>query len=93
MKTGKKAERRASKREDVEISVGIRISTEPFKGHTRNISREGIMVITDNRIKLSVDMNGKEWKGTLVRIQPIDKESWGLAVRFDSPLPIEEITD
>ena len=91
MKSTKAKERRKDPRENIEVPVEFSVNIEAISGATKNISREGIMVTSREPIKIKIKINGKEWKGTLIRIQPIDNNLWGYAIKFDSPLPIEEL--
>lgn len=57
-----------------------------FEGETVNISREGILMRGRPNIMVVVKLNGHEYQGRLVRVTPVDGETYAYAVQLEDPL-------
>ena len=52
-------------------------------GRLRNRSREGMLVSLDEGLRVKVRLEGKEVRGTIVRVQAVDASEWALGIRLD----------
>ena len=81
------ADQRRTDRRALEAEVTLRLETSVLAGQSDNISRAGILLYSDQPLRVSIEVNepaGKRtYKGRLIRLQRISDESTGLAVEFD----------
>jgi len=81
------ADQRRTDRRALEAEVTLRLETSVLAGQSDNISRAGILLYSDQPLRVSIEVNEpggpRIYKGRLIRLQRISDESTGLAVEFD----------
>jgi len=81
------ADQRRTSRKSLEAPVTLRIETSALEGQSDNISRAGLLLYSDQPIRVTVevaDAGGRRtYKGRLIRLQRISESNVGLAVEFD----------
>jgi hypothetical protein len=81
------ADQRRTNRKALEASVTMRIETSALEGQSDNISRAGILLYSEQPIRVTIEVvepSGKRtYQGRLIRLQRISESNTGLAVEFD----------
>jgi PilZ domain-containing protein len=81
------ADQRRTDRRALEAEVTLRLETSVLAGQSDNISRAGILLYSDQPLRVSIEVKEpggpRTYKGRLIRLQRISDESTGLAVEFD----------
>ena len=81
------ADQHRTSRKSLEAPVTLRIETSALEGQSDNISRAGLLLYSDQPIRVTVevaDASGRRtYKGRLIRLQRISESNVGLAVEFD----------
>ena len=69
-------------------AVRVLIHTDDLQGQTENVSSAGVLLLSDEPVRVSVEFGGGSAdqlrSGRLVRIQRMDDGRFGLAVEFDA---------
>lgn len=81
------ADQRRTNRKAHEAPVTLSIETHALQGLSDNISRAGVLLYSDQPIRVTVEVTeaggARTYKGRLIRVQRISDASIGLAVEFD----------
>ncbi len=81
------ADQRRTNRKAHEAPVTLSIETHALEGTSDNLSRAGLLLYSEQPIRVTVEVaeaSGKRtYKGRLIRLQRISDASIGLAVEFD----------
>jgi hypothetical protein len=64
-------DRRRSDRKPVKTSAALLLAAGSLEGETVNASMHGLLVRSKGRISVVVKMNGREYRGRLVRAEPM----------------------
>jgi hypothetical protein len=82
------ADQRRTHRKAIEAPVTLHLETETLVGQSDNISRAGLLLYSDQPIRVRVELadeNGtRTYRGRLIRLQRISESNVGLAVEFDA---------
>ena len=80
-------EQRQSERESQEAPVRVLLEAQEVRGLSDNLSSAGILLFTDEPLRLRVEVRGDEglrtFAGRLVRAQRMNETHTGLAIEFD----------
>jgi hypothetical protein len=70
--------------------VTITLDSPSIVGPGQNISPQGVYFVAEGTVPVTVQIDGypDAIRGELVRIETIDQNKVGLAVRFDAPLEL-----
>lgn len=82
----KPADRRRSERKQVETAAALVLAAGTLEGETVNASMHGLLVRSKGRISVVVKMNGREYRGRLVRAEPMVDGGTYYALDLDDPL-------
>jgi len=81
------ADQRRTHRRALEGQVSLRFETGTLAGQGDNISRAGLLLYTDQPIRVTVEVEeaggARTYQGRLIRVQRIGDETTGLAIQFD----------
>lgn len=81
------ADQRRTNRKAHEAPVTLSIETHALQGLSDNISRAGVLLYSDQPIRVKVEVaeagGARTYTGRLIRVQRISDASIGLAVEFD----------
>ena len=81
------ADQRRTQRRALEGPVSLRFETGTLAGQGENISRAGLLLYTDQPIRVAVEVQEaggpRTYQGRLIRVQRIGDEATGLAIQFD----------
>ena len=80
------SEKRRSRREDCEVPLSLVLATGSLEGRTINISCDGALIEADGQISITFILNGREYRGSLVRAAESTSGTMTYAVEFESPL-------
>lgn len=80
-------------RRALESPLSIEVDTHALEGMADNLSRVGLMLYTDQPLRVTVRIDGfrdgQPLQGRLVRLQRMDEDTTGLAIEFDELLEPE----
>jgi len=81
-------EQRADQREALAAPVRVLLETVEFEGTSDNVSGAGVMLFTEDPIRVRIEIDGPDGpetrSGRLVRLQRMRGTSTGLAIEFDA---------
>lgn len=86
-------DKRRSRREDYALPLALILATGSLKGRTLNLSREGALIEAEGQISMTFVLNGREYKGQLVRASANSSGTMTCAVEFETPLSGIESTE
>jgi len=79
---------RESPRTRLDTSVRIELSGTHVEGTTRNVSRTGLLLVSDEELTVDVEyVDGDHHvarRGRIVRVQRLSGDSLGIAIAFDT---------
>lgn len=82
----KQPERRRSERKTLQTSAALVLAAGSLEGETINASMHGLLVRAKGRIAVVVKLNGREYRGRLVRAEPMVDGGTYYALDLDDPL-------
>lgn len=82
----KQPDRRRSERKSMQTSAALVLAAGSLEGETINASMHGLLVRAKGRIAVVVKLNGREYRGRLVRAEPMVDGGTYYALDLDDPL-------
>jgi hypothetical protein len=82
----KQPDRRRSERKSIQTSAALVLAAGSLEGETINASMHGLLVRAKGRIAVVVKLNGREYRGRLVRAEPMVDGGTYYALDLDDPL-------
>jgi hypothetical protein len=79
-------DRRRSSRNPVQTTAALVLAAGSLEGETVNASMHGLLVRAKGRISVVVKMNGREYRGRLVRAEPMVDGGTYYALDLDDPI-------
>jgi len=81
------ADQRRTHRKTLEAPVSVHIETQAIEGQSDNISRAGMLLYSDQPLRVTVEVADgsarRTYRGRLIRLQRISDSNTGLAIEFD----------
>jgi hypothetical protein len=86
-------DRRVAPRIEIEGSVEVRILTAELTGTCQNVSADGMLLLSNESIPVEVIVSRVHppARGRLVRVQPLDGTTSGMAIKFDADDPLGQL--
>ena len=85
---------RRHERRSLDSALEIEVVTKSLGGMADNISRVGLMVYTDQPLRVSVQIDGvhggRPMTGRLIRLQRMDDTMTGVAIEFDELIEFDQ---
>lgn len=82
------SESRESPREALVTAVRVELSDTHVSGTTRNVSDNGLLLVTDEDLEVSIEyLDGEQpvsRRGRIVRVQGLSGNGLGIAIAFDA---------
>lgn len=82
------SESRESPRQSLETAVRVELSDTHLGGTTRNVSDNGLLMVTDEELEVSIEyLDGEQpvsRRGRIVRVQGLAGNGLGIAIAFDT---------
>jgi hypothetical protein len=82
-------DRRRSARKPVQTAAALVLAAGSLEGETVNASMHGLLVRAKGRISVVVKMNGREYRGRLVRAEPMVDGATYYALDLDDPVRVD----
>jgi hypothetical protein len=82
-------DRRRSSRKPVRTSAALVLAAGSLEGETVNASMHGLLVRAQGRISVVVKIQGREYRGRLVRAEPMVDGGTYYALDLDDPLRVD----
>ena len=83
-----RTESRESPREALETAVRVELTDTHVAGTTRNVSDNGLLMVTDESLEVSIEyLDGEQpvaRRGRIVRVQGLSGSGLGIAIAFDA---------
>ena len=85
---------RRFERRTLDAPLTIQLETTRIEGTADNVSRVGLMLYTDEPLRVTVQVEGfqggRPLEGRLIRVQRMDDEVTGFAIEFDELIDLTE---
>ncbi len=86
MSGGPGKERRRSPRKELQSPTALVLAAGSLEGETVNASMHGLLIRAADRIQVVVKLDGREYRGRLVRAEPMVDGGSYYAIDLDDPL-------
>ncbi len=85
----KQPERRRAERKPIQTSAALVLAAGSLEGETINASMHGLLVRAKGRISVVVKIQGREYRGRLVRAEPMVDGGTYYALDLDDALRLD----
>lgn len=85
----KESERRRHERQSVKTPAALVLAAGSLEGETVNASMHGLLIRAKGRISVVVRLNGREYRGRLVRAEPMVDGGTYYALDLDDPVHMD----
>ncbi|MBT3340153.1 MAG: PilZ domain-containing protein [Planctomycetes bacterium] len=80
------SEQRRSERKTLQVPTALMLAAGSLEGETVNISRHGLLIRATGAISVVVKVDGREYRGRLVRAEPQQDGGSLYALELDDPI-------